>query len=183
MRAVAESAAFQCDGHLLHVRYVAGFQMLSEVLLDVDGLHEVEVVLFCRCKVGEQHLLCRRLLLVGAVVLLNLGLLVGEEPEGLALRQLVHGLGVESGVVDGRIGVDDARQFYAEVASRAVAARQWLCVVSRGDERSESRCHRVLIGAHLSYLYVALRQQALDFRLFAVGLGVVLVDVHQRHAP
>ena len=108
--------------------------MASQFLLNVNGFHEMLHLTRSWDKVGQQHLRGRCLLLIKAVVLLDFSLLMGEEMEGLTGVQLVHRLRIETRVVDGGIGVNDARHLYTQVATCAVAVGQWLRVVRRSDE-------------------------------------------------
>ena len=40
-----------------------------------------------------------------------------------------------------------------------------------------------MVRAHLTDLHVLLRQQTFDLSLLTIGLGIILVDTHQPHAP
>ena len=69
-----------------------------------------------------------------------------------------------------------------QISGHVGAVGQGLPLVGGGDERGHTLRHHVLVGAHTAHLHVALGEHTLDLGLLAVGLGVVLVDVHQGHA-
>ena len=97
------------------------------------------------------------------------------------MRNLPDRLCIHLLIVDGARHVCLAGHLHTEIATGTRRVGQWLTVVRGGDERAQAGSHRILVRAHLSYLYVLLCEESLDLRLLTFRFGIILIDIHQPH--
>ena len=105
-----------------------------------------------------------------------------REPVLLTMSEQIEGLGIELRIVDTTRCADGGGDRTAEIAARPCGVGERLTVVGGSDEGCHASGEDVLLAAHMAYLHGVFAEDALDLRLFAVGLGIVFIDVDECHA-